>query len=324
MVYADSMAFLAPQGQSPVIDVRKPPRLDVAHVTAASQAALDFNATIAEIWRFVGTVLSSPMMPHGLYGKGDLDLPGMGIVFGLQCPPEGLTRDRVRMLFDLGIRFMGLAYDGITAYGSGFLTEGGLTAAGCDLLEWMAEAGMILDLAHSNDQTAHEALHFARQHDLPLRVAATHAGVRGAYDCPRNLSDAVLCGIAERDGYVGILLTSFFLCEEGFDPLAEFVDHVRHAIRLIGAERVGVGSDIPHVGMSMETAREQYDLMVKTLGTGGRFGEYFPDRPVEMIAGGDKTFPIIGNALRYAGFDPDAAASVLGGNFINFLRRSLP
>ena len=316
--YADSMA------QLPARDAKNPPRLDVAHVTAASPVTMDFDAVVASIWRFVGAAFTSPTMPHGLYGRGDLAMPGMGIVFGLQCPPEGLTRDRVKLLSDLGIRFMGLAYDGVTAYGSGFLAEGGLTAAGCDLLEWMAEAGMILDLAHSNDQTAREALYFARQHDLPLRVAATHAGVRGAYDCQRNLSDAVLCGIAERDGYVGILLTSFFLCEEGFDPLAEFVDHVRHAIRLIGAERVGVGSDIPHVGMSMETAREQYDRMVKTLGTGGRLGEYFPDRPVEMIAGGDKTFPIIGNALRYAGFESDAAAGVLGGNFINFLRRSLP
>jgi microsomal dipeptidase-like Zn-dependent dipeptidase len=314
--YADSLAFFALQGQPPIFELTKHPQLSLAHLTSAPPFLKDFDAALAAHKTFREQALSNPDV-HEVRTAKDLELPGTGIVFGLQHAPEGMTFERVRMLAREGVRFMTLAFDGASAYGGGFLSEGGLTARGRELIEWMSQCGIILDLSHANDRTARDALDFIWLKRFPVRVAATHTGCRSIFPHPRNLSDAVLWGLTYRDGYVGITAVTFFLGGQDSSYLENVARHVAYAIRVCGGYKVGIGSDSPHIDMTMAEAEKHFGVMTKMLKTKGKFGEYFPDRPPELIEHGSRMFEVFGEVLTQS-------PEVLGGNFRDFLKRSLP
>ncbi len=323
--YADSMAFLAPQGREPIFNLGKRPQLDLAHLTSVPSIAemRDFETALGAHQTFRDRAWSN-QRTHEVLFKEYLDRSdSMGLVFGIQQPLDNLTLTGVQALAAEGIRFMGIAYDAASEYGGGFLSKGGLTRKGCDLIGWMGECGIVLDLSHVNHQTAHEVLYFIRQEKLPVKVAVTHTSSYQEFKHPRNIDVLTLCGIAKQEGYVGIFLTSFFLCEEGYDSLFEAVHHLIRTMKVMGADKVGVGSNCPHVNMSTKEADENFRRM-RMIGTGGRLGEYFPDRAPAIIELGSEMFPVIRQALLAQGLTTIAADSLCGDNFRNFLRRSLP
>lgn len=321
MRYADSQAFLALQGQPPIFDSSKRPQLSLALVTSAPPFLKDFHAVIAAHETFREQALSNPNT-HEVLGKGDLDQSGMGLLFGLQCPPEKMTYERVRTLAREGVRAMTLAFDEATEYGSGFLAKGGLTRRGKQLVEWMSECGILLDLSHANHQTAREALDFIRQENLPMKPMASHTGCYEVCQHPRNLPDDVLQKIVERGGYIGISLVTFFLTERKNDSRKDdphyylnwFIIHIRHAMYVVDDRaKIGLGSDCPHVDQTIEDAKTNYLRMIQMLKTNGKFGEYFPDRPPEIIEHGAKMV----STLKKNGY-------TCGRSFSEFLKRSLP
>lgn len=320
---ADSMAFIGAQGERPLF--RDPrPEFSLAHLTSVPPFVTDISAAFTEHAKFVTAAMSN----NGAWlVRNAEDLPRLGrdrvgFLFGMQHAPNGLTHKDVRLLATASVRSMSLAYYGETEYGGGFKGEGGLTSRGENLIEWMAEEGILLDLSHANCATARDALFFIRDRQLPMKPMASHSASHELFGHPRNFPHDVLRGIAELDGYVGIPLISFFLGPKEKHALTEFVLHVTYMQHLLGAGRVGIGSDAPHLDMTVETAQEQYKYLTGVLGTTGTFGEYFPDRPLEIIRRGSALFQIVKNALPEEGLRRDPG--LLGGNFRAFLQRSLP
>lgn len=334
MYYADSQAFLALQGQPPIFDPEKRPQLSLALVTSVPPFAKDFHAALAAHDTFRGQALSN-LDTYEVRVKDDIvGGPGMGLLFGLQHAPERMTYERVRTFAREGVRAMTLAFDEATEYGGGFLAEDGLTNRGRQLIEWMNECGIILDLSHSNHETAREALDFIRRSNLSMRPMASHTGCYEIFQHPRNLPDDVLKSIAELDGYVGINLVTFLLCHEHKSEsvhsyLYAFVCHLHHASRVMGPgpERVGVGSDCPHIDQTMGDAKGNFARMQKMLQTKGRFGEYFPDRPLEIIEHGGRMLSALKKGMLKSEplfFLKHGDEYMCGKNFRAFLKRSLP
>ena len=71
-------------------------------------------------------------------------------------------------------------------------------------------------------------------------VVASHTGVRGVGDNARNLSDDQLRGIAATGGVVGI---GFWPTACGGDDAPRSRASIAHAVAVVGAEHVGLGSD---------------------------------------------------------------------------------
>ncbi|MER3443698.1 MAG: peptidase M19 [Meiothermus sp.] len=147
-----------------------------------------------------------------------------------------------------GVRMIGPAWNR-TRYCGGTREPGGLTELGVELLQAMDEAGLALDFAHMDEQAFWESLEVFRG-----PVCATHANPRsllGGADTPfanRHLSDAVILAIGERGGVVGTVLFSFFLdhtWSRGMERvgLETVRNHLHHTARLIGWNKVGIGSD---------------------------------------------------------------------------------
>ena len=314
--YADSMAFLNLQGQPPVYPSKRP-RLSLAHLTSVPPTPHlhDFDVAFAAHCAFRKEALSNPNV-HLVCKKSDLRKTGLGLVFGMQHAPDGLTLPRLRKLSAAGIRVLSLVYSGTNEYGSGAGSEGGLTEYGKQLMLWMAACGIILDLSHTNRQTALDALDFIWREQLLVCPMLSHSGCAAVHENPRNVADDIIRKVSSLRGYVGIPALLFMSGGKGLEALAA---HVKHVMRVTNNKNcVGIGSDCPHIDMTMEGAKKQYDEMVALLKGSVLEGVSFPDRPREIIEHGSRMFECFEKALERL---PDC---VLGENFQDFLSHSLP
>lgn len=315
--YADSMAFLAPHGDVPKFSKHRRPSLALAHLTSVPPWVKDFEQVLAAHDMFAAQALSNPDMKI-VETRADLIVDGsMGLLFGMQNAPEHMSLERMRILKDRGLRAMSLAYDEQNENGDGCKGNGKLTRHGEEMIVWMAECGIILDLSHAGHETARGALAFIREAELFMRPMTSHSGCYSIFPHKRNVPDDILRSIAELGGYIGIPLVTFLLAKEGSPHFDEFARHVSKAVSVMGADKVGIGSDCPYVDMTMAEAMTRYDAMATMLGTRGSFGEYFPDRPELLIKNGSRLFEILTERLK---LDP----GFCGLNFKEFLNRSLP
>lgn len=318
--YADSLGFIGLPGQAPVFTAQRP-RVSLMHVTSVPPFVDSYEEALAAHNAFRIQALQNEatyeVLTRNDVGRGS----GVGLLFGLQHTPKDMTPARLQKLYLAGVRVMGIAYDKENEYGGGFKSTARLTSKGKDLIRMMAATGIILDLSHANHQTARDALEMIFQGLLFLGgqfPMASHSGCSSVFPHPRNLPDDILKDISYLQGYVGIPAITFFLTRKDGGYMRAFEGHIAHAVNACPNEIVGIGSDCPHVGMKMEEAREHFSRMQDMLKTNGGFGEYFPDRPPGVIERGAMMFELFNTVLeKFPG-------GVLGANFMNYLRRSLP
>lgn len=319
--YADSLGFIGLPGQAPVFTAQRP-RVSLLHVTSVPPFVDTYEAALAAHTAFRDQALQNKEA-HAVLTRDDVGKGGgVGLLFGLQHTPKDMTLDRLQELYLAGVRVMGIVYDKGNEYGGGFKSTARLTSKGKDLIRMMAATGIILDLSHANHQTARDALEMISQGALfpveRFRPMASHSGCSSVFPHPRNLPDDILKDISYLQGYVGIPAITFFLTRKDGGYMRAFEQHIAHAVNACSNEIVGIGSDCPHVGMKMEEAREHFSRMQDMLKTNGSFGEYFPDRPPGVIERGAMMFELFNTVLeKFPG-------GVLGANFMNYLRRSLP
>lgn len=136
-----------------------------------------------------------------------------------------------------GYRMVGLAhfFDNAFAGSAHGVAKGGLTGAGRELVAELERRRMIVDVAHASAATIDDVLAIATR-----PVVASHTGVRAVADNQRNLSDEQLRGIAATGGMVGI---GFWPTACGGDDAAAIARSIAHAVSVVGADHVGLGSD---------------------------------------------------------------------------------
>ncbi len=325
--YADSLGFLDSPGETKV-DVLKRPSVSIVHLTSVPPLVENQYEALKEHEKFMKGVLANVNVIH-VRQKIDLSVKTgcMGVVFGMQHAPKNIQRfSDVQRFADAGVTIMSLAYRGPTEYGGGFETNDPLTIRGMHLITSFAECGVSLDISHASRQTALNALEFICRERLPVKPLASHSGIREVYDHPRNLSSDILGMIRALDGYVGIPLITFFLCSERnvLNSRKEFIRHVTDAVVKVGVDHVGIGSDCIHRSMTMEQAKENFARMARMLQGDGTFGEYFPDRPEEIITEGSHFFTVVEKWLQEAFHDKGKVRKICGGNFLAYLKKVLP
>ena len=139
--------------------------------------------------------------------------------------------------YKAGVRYIGLAhfYDNEWAGSAHGMQKGGLTEIGKKLIQKMDSLHIMIDLAHSSQQTINDV--FA-VHDGPVLVS--HTGIKGVCDNQRNLTDEHLMEIGKRNGLVGIGLWETAVC--GKDAAAT-AKSIRYVADKIGVDKVALGSD---------------------------------------------------------------------------------
>jgi membrane dipeptidase len=288
---------------------------------------LDWKATLAMHRQAVESMAQHADMFHIVRCQKDfqklLDEDMIGVIFGMQDPGCIGTRfERIRQLFEEGIRVMQVAYQKKNPYGCGFLAEtddSGLTDAGRRFVETVNDAGMILDLSHLAPRTALDSIKLS---DGPTMIS--HTVSRAVYDHPRGSTDDVLAGMAGlKDVIIGVLAMTFFL-DPAMDGLGPFIDHIRHIVDLVGPDKVAVGTDGPVGGFTdLDAARRIFEEKTQQMmDPNGVLKSRWPTHIPEIFddaRGFDRIYQAL---LPY--FSREEIEGIAGSNAWRFLRQHLP
>lgn len=257
---ADSMLFV-PHGKEPTFADAERQRLSLAHITSVPLSRRNFLGALFAHRAFVKQTLSNPKVRWVRAGADIISLPAgdLGVLFGMQHAPEGMTEENVRQLHDEGLQSMGLFEINSSKYGNGFGSHTELMGHDRKLIEWMAKYNILLDLSCANHRATYDALDFIRKEGLPSPMVS-HSGCYSVFQHPMNLPDGILQAVGEMQGYVGIAITPILPIQlewESDEPCIEtFIRHVAHASRVCGADNVGIGSSAVHVGPIFVTLKE--------------------------------------------------------------------
>jgi membrane dipeptidase len=156
--------------------------------------------------------------------------------------------------------------------------HGGLTEFGRTVVATMEDIGMAVDISHVAPTTYRDVLEIARKSPF-----ASHSSCRALNDHRRNLTDDQMRALAEKGGWMGVCFASGFLVDESrawakakttpeyaqvtdrtdyvdfagisdqeyevynrqvpYATLDDAARHVDHALRVMGIEAVGLGTD---------------------------------------------------------------------------------
>jgi len=166
-----------------------------------------------------------------------------GIVWSANSPPlpnRMMDADdelfRINIWHQLGFRLCHLTYNRRNAVADGGSEDAGLSLFGREVIAEFNRVGMIVDVPHSSKRTVLEA---AKVSTKP--VMSSHAGCHSLFQHHRNRTDEEIKAIAETDGVVGIVGLPSFLGDDA--NLNTLLDHVMHAVNLVGARHVAIGTD---------------------------------------------------------------------------------
>jgi membrane dipeptidase len=251
--------------------------------TARADTLIDLVERIATEHPGAFTIATSPAEVRRIAETDALALP-MGMENGAGI---GDDLDNLQHFYDRGIRYVTLTHGehnriGDSSYDDSPPRWNGLSPFGEKVVAEMNRLGIMVDISHVTDPTAEDVL--ART-EAP--VIASHSSARHfTPGWERNISDALIEGVAETGGVVMITFGSSFLrsaYQEQDDPIrakmnahidsmgwaegsreavlyeeevrarhpigtvADVADHIDHAVELVGVDHVGLGSDFDGV-----------------------------------------------------------------------------
>ncbi|MEZ4517244.1 MAG: membrane dipeptidase [Chloroflexota bacterium] len=228
----------------------------------------------------------------------DAEQPLIGLTLLMEGADHIRAPEETELWVEQGVRLIGPAWDD-TRYCAGAWrgNKEGLTRDGYALLEVMSDLDLILDMTHMNEIATFQALD---AYQGP--IVATHSNARALVPGERQFSDEQIRLLGERDGVIGVVLYNAFLMAgwrkgqpKDLVPVEQVVAHVDHICQTIGdATHVGIGSDLD-----------------------GGFGAEDIPAPLDSIA----DLPLIAMALQEKGYSEEDVMGIMGGNWVNLLRR---
>lgn len=226
----------------------------------------------------------------------------VGLVILMEGAESVRQPDELEEWWQRGVRLIGPAWAS-NRFCGGTREPGPLTKQGYTLLEAMTDYGFVLDLSHMDETAALQALDF-----YPGRIVATHANALAllkGIESNRFLSDRLIQGLIERDGIIGVVPFNRFLvpgwtADDGRESvdLDHVVAHIDYICQMAGdAQHVGIGTDFD-----------------------GGFGLQGTPHEIDTIADLQKLAPLLADR----DYPDSDIAGILGGNWLQLLKKSLP
>jgi len=188
----------------------------------------------------------------------------------------------VKIFFDRGVRVLQLMHYRINEIGD-IQTDNprhnGLTGFGREVVREMNKLGMVIDTAHCSPDTLAGVLAESR-----VPAMFSHTGAYTLRKVARHLQDKDMRAIASKGGIVGIWP---YLRRR--DTFESFLKDIDYAQKLIGAEHVGIATDL--FGLDNHTAIPTH-----------------------------REFALIPAALLKRGYADGAVEKIIGGNFLRLFR----
>ena len=212
----------------------------------------------------------------------------------------------VQQYYDLGVRWMALAYNRNNRVGGGCQDDdGGLTAFGREVVAEMERVGMQVCVSHTGHRTARDVFAVATK-----PVIFSHSNCAALHAHPRNIPDDLIRACAASGGVVGINGVGIFLGPNDISS-ATYARHVDHVVQLVGPAHVSIALDYV---FDMQELDEYVRTMSHTFppGLGYEHGARFipPEQIGEIVA-----------TLQGWGYGQADLQAILGGNLMRLARQ---
>ena len=231
----------------------------------------------------------------------------LGIVFDIEgMYPVQDDLSFVQTFYELGVRWMLVAYNRNNAAGGGCLdTDTGLTDTGRRIIDEMEQVGMVLCLSHTGAKTAAEALEYAHK-----PVIFSHSNPYGDTSHVRNISDQLMRACARTNGVIGLNGFGPFLGAR--QPLVDsLLRQIRYAVDLVGPDHVGLALDyvFDQSGFD-ESVRLHPNLYPPGMNSAGAIQFVAPEAMSEIAEG-----------LARTNWTDREVHNILGGNWLRVARQ---
>ena len=219
--------------------------IDVFHPAVAFETGQSYDVTRTWFEKWNRFIARHP--DYFVRVDGPSDLPRarreskIGIVLGMQDANHLRTVDDVETFYRMGQRLTQLTYNSENQVGDGCKVslDKSLTAFGGELVARMNSIGMAIDVSHCGQRTSLDAISASKK-----PVLITHSNCRAlAPGVARCKPDEVIRAAARSGGVLGITAVRHFVRAKDPVTIEDVLDHFDHAVRLVGVEHVGVGSD---------------------------------------------------------------------------------
>ena len=140
-----------------------------------------------------------------------------------------------------GVVYITLCHNGdndICDSAKGCDTNHGVSKFGEKVIREMNREGIMVDLSHASEQSFYDAMEISK-----TPIVCSHSSCKALCDVPRNLSDDQLRALAKKGGVAHITLYGGFLRKEGEATIRDAIEHLNHAVRIMGIDHVGLGTD---------------------------------------------------------------------------------
>jgi len=171
----------------------------------------------------------------------------IGIILGMQDANHLRNLGDLDAFHQMGQRLTQLTYNSQNSVGSGCMAakDSGLTVFGQKVVARMNEIGMAIDVSHCGQRTTLDAIEASTK-----PVLITHSNCRAlAPGVARCKTDEVIRAAARKGGVIGLTSVRHFVRATDPVTMEDALDHFDHAMKLVGVEHIGIGSDFdldPH------------------------------------------------------------------------------
>ncbi len=165
----------------------------------------------------------------------------IGIILGMQDSNHLTSLDDLDGFYRMGQRLTQLTYNTGNSVGTGCYAgkDAGLTAFGQQVVARMNEIGMAIDVSHCGPRTTLDAIAASTK-----PVLITHSNCRAlAPVSVRCKTDEAIRAAAQKGGVIGLTSVRHFVRSADPVTIEDALDQFDYAIKLVGVEHVGIGSD---------------------------------------------------------------------------------
>ena len=140
-----------------------------------------------------------------------------------------------------GVTYITLCHNGdndICDSARGTATHGGVSDFGRRVIQEMNRTGIMVDLSHGAESSFYDALEISQK-----PIVCSHSNCKTLCDVPRNLTDEQMRALARKGGVAHVTLYHGFLRSQGEATILDAMAHLEHAIKVMGIDHVGLGTD---------------------------------------------------------------------------------
>ncbi len=303
-----------------VFQINREAGLDAIHVTIVYHEDFDELKTVVKQWEDHFTK-NLDLIFHGKDFK-DIEKAKLenktAIFFGFQnCSPIEDDIGLVEKVYNLGCRFMQLTYNNQSLLATGCYenTDSGVTNFGREVIKEMNRLGFVIDMSHSAEKSTIDAINISEK-----PIAITHANPSFWHPAKRNKSNELLKILSKNKGMLGLSLYSHHLKNGTNCTLNSFCEMAAKTAEIIGAECIGIGSDLclNQPDTVVEWMRNGTWTKSRNYGEGSKNKPGFPEQPKWFLDA--RGFKNIEDGLKKVGFSENEVNGILGNNWYNFYK----